>query len=336
MKAPNRRQEGEPRSAPRIVAFGGGTGISCLVSGLKRISPNITAIVTVTDNGGSSGRLRKEFDMVPPGDIRNCLLALAEGEPLLSRLLEYRFEESELAGHSFGNLFITALTRVTGSFDVAVRELNRMLHVRGKVLPATGHKISLIAHHADGSKSTGEVQIARSRKPIERVEIRPRVHAIEPDVAAAIRAAELMVFGPGSLFTSVIPNLLVEGIRREILANPCAKVYVANIMTQPGETTDLDLAGHLRALEIHAGASFLSGVVVHRGAIPPELLGRYAAEGAYPVAGFERVAEAAGIEIVSADLLDRAAASIRHAPEALARIIAEHFESRNGNGGSAA
>ena len=198
------------------MAFGGGTGMSCLLSGLKHFTPHITAVVAMTDNGGSSGRLRKEFDMVPPGDIRSCLLALAEGDPLLVNLLRYRFEESVLAGHNFGNLFLTALTRVTGSFDRAVREANRMLRVRGKVLPATSQKISLIAQHPDGSKSTGEVQVSSAGKPISGVEIRPRVRSIAPDVDAAIRSAELMVFGPGSLFTSVMPNLLVDPIREAI------------------------------------------------------------------------------------------------------------------------
>ena len=218
-----------PTSGPRVVAFGGGTGMSCLLSGLKYFTPHITAVVAMTDNGGSSGRLRKEFDMVPPGDIRSCLLALAEGDPLLANLLRYRFEESVLEGHNFGNLFLTALTRVTGSFDRAVRELNKMLRVRGKVLPATSQKISLIAQHPDGSKSTGEVQVSSAGKPISGVEIRPRVRSIAPDVDAAIRGAQLMIFGPGSLFTSVMPNLLVEPIREAIAANRCEKIYVAPV-----------------------------------------------------------------------------------------------------------
>ncbi len=319
------QRDPELRAAPRIVALGGGTGMSCLLTGLKSLTPRITAIVTVTDNGGSSGRLRKEFDMVPPGDIRNCLLALAEGEPLLRELLRYRFEESDLNGHSFGNLFITALTRVTGSFDVAVRELNRLLAVRGRVLPATDRKISLIAHHPDGTKSTGEVEITAAGKPIQRLEIRPRVRSIEPDVATAIAEAELMIFGPGSLFTSVIANLLVEKIVEGVRANPCPKIYVANIMTQPGETTGLTLGDHIAALEQYGGKGLISGVVVHRGEIPGALIERYAEQGAHPVIEESALAADPALEVVSGDLLDRGGTTIRHHPVALGQLIARSF-----------
>ena len=300
--------------------------MSCLLSGLKAYSDRITAIVTVTDNGGSSGRLRKDFDMVPPGDIRNCLLALSDGDPLLERLFEYRFEESELAGHSFGNLFITALTRVTGSFDRAIRELNRLLRVRGRVLPATGNKVSLIAHHPDGTKSTGEVEISRSSKPIDRVEVRPRVGRVATDVEEAIREARLLIFGPGSLFTSVIPNLVVPGIGEAVLENQGEKVYVANVMTQPGETTGLDLAGHLRALEAHLPRPFLTGVVVHAGEIPSAILERYSADSSVPVEGLQEVRRRQRYRIVEADLVDRGVRNtVRHQPDLLARTIVESF-----------
>ncbi len=310
---------------PAMVAFGGGTGMSCLLTGLKVYSSRITAVVTVTDNGGSSGRLRKEFDMVPPGDIRNCLLALSEEEPLLGRVMQYRFEESQLAGHNFGNLFITALTRVTGSFDLAVRELNRLLKVRGQVLPATGRKVSLIAHHPDGTKSTGEVQVSSSHKPIERVEMRPRVGLAAEDILLAIRESKLLLFGPGSLFTSVIPNLLVPGIRETIRENPCAKIYVANIMTQPGETTGLDLAAHVKIIEAHAGWPFITGLVVHTGGIPAPLLKRYAAEDSSPVDGLAGLLAERSFVVAGGDLIDRSETTIRHHPDRLARIIAERF-----------
>lgn len=311
---------------PRVVAFGGGTGMSCLLSGLKSYPVDLTAIVTVTDNGGSSGRLRKEFDMVPPGDIRNCLLALADAEPLLARLLDYRFEESELRGHSFGNLFITALTRVTGSFDGAIRELNRLLEVRGRVLPATGKKVTLIAHHPGGAKSTGEVQITNAALPIERVEMRPRVSSIAADVAQAIQDADVMLFGPGSLFTSVIPNLLVKGILTAVRANSCPKVYVSNIMTQPGETVGMSLRDHVEALERHAGEAFISGVVVHQGVIDPKLLERYSRDGAEPVlgAGSEDF-PGRDLELAAGDLVCAGAGPIRHCPEKLGRLIHETF-----------
>ncbi len=314
-----------------IVAFGGGTGMSCLLSGLRAHSSRITAIVTVTDNGGSSGRLRKEFDMVPPGDIRNCLVALSDGEPLLTRLMQYRFTESELDGHSFGNLFLTALTRVTGSFDTAVRELNRLLEVRGRVLPATGHKVSLVATHTDGTKSTGEVQVSASGKPIKSVAIRPRVGQAADDVLAAIAEADLIVFGPGSLFTSVVPNLLVPGIAEAVRANDCEKVYVANIMTQPGETDHLDLTGHLDALESHGKDSFLTGVVRNVGEIPDDVRDRYQLGGATLVVGDDQVLVERGLRVVTGDFVDRSSwevsgsSVIRHHAERLADALVKSF-----------
>lgn len=299
--------------------------MSCLLRGLKEYSSRVTAIVTVTDNGGSSGRLRKDFDMVPPGDIRNCLVALADGEPLWADVLQYRFDEAELEGHSFGNLLITALTRVTGSFDQAVRELNRLLKVRGRVLPATGSKVSLIAEHHDGSKTTGEVQVTASGKPIRALEMRPRVGPAAADVVQAIAEAELLVFGPGSLFTSVIPNLLVPGIREAVLANPAPKVYVANIMTQPGETTGLSLSEHLDALEAHAGEPFLTGIVVHRGALPRRLEEKYAREGSVVVEPDDRIGVDRGLIVAEADLRDPTAEVVRHDPKALARCLIQSF-----------
>lgn len=299
--------------------------MSCLLSGLKQYPGQLTAIVTVTDNGGSSGRLRKDFDMVPPGDIRSCLLALAEAEPLLAQALDYRFEESDLRGHSFGNLFITVLTRVTGSFDLAIRELNRLLKVRGKVLPATGTKVTLIAHHPGGDKSTGEVQIGAAGLPIDRVEIRPRVGPVADDVAQALVEADIMLFGPGSLFTSVIPNLLVPGVRERVLANPCPKVYIANIMTQPGETSGMSLLEHVDALERHARCQFVSAVVLHAGEIDAERLERYSRDGAIPVRGGVADLAMREVEVVTGDLLDPGAGPIRHSSVKLASLIHDTF-----------
>lgn len=307
-----------------VVAFGGGTGMACLLSGLRDVFEDITAIVAVTDNGGSSGQLRKDLDMVPPGDIRNCLLALSEGEPILTRVLQHRFEETELGGHSFGNLMIAALTRVTGSFDTAVREMNRILHCRGQVLPATGRKVSLIATHPDGTKSTGEVAVSGSGKPISQLDMRPRVAEPEEDVARAIERADLMLFGPGSLFTSVIPGLLIDGIRRRVLASNAEKVYIANVMTQSGETNDLDLAGHLDALERHAGEPFVTGVLAHDGTFPAEMLERYAAEGCRPVVGTPALAER-DLDLVVADVLDWESNTARHRADRLAQVLVERF-----------
>ncbi|MEM7263562.1 MAG: uridine diphosphate-N-acetylglucosamine-binding protein YvcK, partial [Planctomycetota bacterium] len=249
----------------------------------------------------------------------------------LAEMLQYRFEESELDGHSFGNLFITALTRVTGSFDAAVRELNRLLRVRGQVLPATGHKVSLIATHPDGTKSTGEVQISASAKPIRSVVLRPRVGRAKPDLLEAIEQAELFVFGPGSLFTSVIPNLLVPGIAETVKANPCPKAYVANIMTQPGETDGLDLVGHLDALEQHASGKLLDAVVVNDGEIPPKLQKTYRTYGATPVTGSEAMFEDRGLDVVRADLIDHDLLAsdrpvVRHHSGRLAQCLMDYLE----------
>ena len=307
-----------------VVAFGGGTGMSCLLTGLRRWVDSVTAVVAVTDNGGSSGRLRKEFDMVPPGDIRNCLVALSDGEPILTKLLNYRFEESDLKGHSFGNLMITALTRVTGSFDTAVRELNRLLRVRGQVLPATEKKVSLIARHPGGTKSTGEVEISASQLAIEQLEMRPRVDEPAEDVAQAIESADVLIFGPGSLFTSVIPGLLVDGIRRRVLENRGQKIYIANVMTQRGETNDLDLAAHVDAIERHAGSPFITGVIAHSGEFPESMLARYAQEGSRPVVGAEILRDR-GLRVVEADLLDRTVETARHQSDQLASVLAQQF-----------
>ena len=317
-------EPGSDRSStpPRIVAFGGGTGMSCLLAGLREAPVEVTAVVSVSDDGGSSGRLRKDFDMAPPGDIRNCLLALSGQEPLWARLLDYRFQESELAGHSLGNLLITALTRVTGDFDLAIRELNRLLHVQGRVLPANGGKLTLIGTHTDGTKSTGEGMIARSGKPIASIEARPRIDEPAADVAQAIEEADLIVFGPGSLFTSIIPPLLIEGIRRRVFESPAHKVYIANIMTQPGETDDMGLVDHLDALERHAGDPIIDQVLAHDGSIPDDLLASYSRQGSIPVV-YEGGLEHREIRVSVADLIDRGATSARHHSEILGQMICD-------------
>jgi uncharacterized cofD-like protein len=257
--------------------------MSALLNGLKEYTDRITAVVTVTDNGGSSGRLRNDFEMAPPGDIRNCLLALADIDPLVAQAFQYRFGEAEFKDHCFGNLFITVLTRLVGDFGASIRELNRLLNVRGRVIPATSTRVSLVARHPDGSKSTGEVEIARSGKAIEKVEIRPAPVVMSAEIRQAVEEADLFLFGPGSLYTSVIPNLLLEGIVEAINATGKERVYVANIMTQPGETDGYALSDHIRALRDHVGAEFPDAVVAHQGAIPEEMLCRYRATGAEPV-----------------------------------------------------
>lgn len=325
MRALGDREDGDPR----VVAFGGGTGMPALLRGLKRYSRRITAIVTVTDDGGSSGLLRKDFDILPPGDIRNCLVALAEGEPLLRELFQYRFTEAAFRGHNFGNLFITALARITGSFEAAIREMNRILSVRGRVLPSTNRKVALVAHHPDGTKSTGEGEISRSAKGIERMELRPAPEPMGPEVAEALAGADLILFGPGSLYTSIIPNLLVPGVAEAVRGSRAPRVYVCNIMTQPGETTTFSAADHLEALTRHGGPELVDAIVVNVGTIPARIRRQYAREGARPVRiDGERLG---GIRVVEGDVVAPGDLA-RHDPERLGRLLAETFFGGPGQG----
>ncbi|MBN1419646.1 MAG: YvcK family protein [Planctomycetes bacterium] len=314
---------------PKVVAFGGGTGMPSLLRGLKRYTGRITAVVTVTDDGGSSGLLRKDFDIIPPGDIRNCLVALAEGEPLLSQLFQYRFTEAAFRGHNFGNLFITALTRITGSFEEAIREMNRILSVRGRVLPSTNRKVSIVAHHPDGTKSTGEGEITRSGKVIERMELRPEPEPAGPEILEALDAADLIVFGPGSLYTSIVPNLLVPGILEAVRRSRVPRAYVCNIMTQPGETTSFSAADHVETLERHGTPGLLDAIIVNVGEIPGRIRRQYARQGARPVVVDRERLE--GRRVIEGDFV-AAGALARHDPERLGRLLAETFFGVPGEG----
>ncbi len=247
---------------PKIVALGGGTGLSCVLTGLKEYSRDITAIVSMADDGGSSGKLRQELGIVPPGDIRKCLIALADEEPLMSELLDFRFPDNELGGHNFGNLFLTALARIRGDFGEAVREANRILSVRGQVLPSTLDKISLVATHDDGSKTTGQAVISKTQKRIKKLELRPDPEPLAQDIVDAIEAADLIVIGPGSLYTSIIPNLLIPGMPEALAQSKAVKVFVANIMAYEGETRGYDLPDLLKALDEHANKQRIYNVVL--------------------------------------------------------------------------
>jgi len=260
--------------APKVVAIGGGTGLSTLLRGLKAFTPCITAIVTVADDGGSSGRLRRELGVLPPGDFRNCIAALADDEALITQLFQYRFGQGEgLNGHSFGNLFITALAAVTGSFERALLEAGQVLAVQGRILPSTLEDVTLVAdlrdagHRKAGSSGLtrvhGESVIPKSGQPIERVFLRPDgVHAY-PDAVRALLDADLIVAGPGSLFTSVLPNLLVQDIRRAVGASSALKLYVCNVATQPGETDGFDVGQHVTALQQHVGRGLFPYVLAN-------------------------------------------------------------------------
>ena len=320
----------------RIVAFGGGTGMSTLLGGLKHHSPCITAVVAMADDGGSSGRLRQTLDALPPGDIRSCLVALARAEPMLARLFQYRFEDGELKGHSFGNLFLTALTKLTGSLVEAIEYANRILRVEGRVVPSTSRKVSLVAEHFDGTKTTGQSRVEQSGKPIRTVSLQPDPGEVSPTIREALAEADLITFGPGSLFTSVIPPLLVHGMCEAIAGSPALKVFVMNVMTQPGETDGFGAADHLDAFARHAPGVHLDAVLVHTGDIPPAVVTRYRGEGAEPV----RI-EPEGDWLGSARLVrgDMANASdlVRHDPQRLSESLVELWRTHHrecGGGGT--
>jgi uncharacterized cofD-like protein len=254
------------RRGPKIVAIGGGTGLSTLLRGLKEYTTNLTAIVTVADDGGSSGRLRRELGILPPGDVRNCIAALADAEPLVTNLFQYRFSDgSGLAGHSFGNLFIVAMSGVVGNFEEAIRQTSRVLAVRGQIIPSTLANVTLCAHTDDERTIQGESSISetKAKGQIKEVFLLPEDPPAHPEAVRAILDADMIILGPGSLYTSVLPNLLVKGIRRAFAASPALKLYVCNVATQPGETDGFGVSDHVGAIEEHIGGHLIQWVVVN-------------------------------------------------------------------------
>jgi len=316
------------RRGPKIVVIGGGTGLSVLLRGLKKYTSNLTAIVTVADDGGSSGRLRGDLGIPPPGDIRNCLVALADKEPLMEELLQYRFSTGELAGHCLGNLLLAALTGVSGSFDQAVRGLSKVLAVRGRVLPATLSNITLCAELADGTVVQGESNIPRSKGQIKRVFIKPQRCLPLAEALAAIQAADAVVLGPGSLYTSIIPNLLVKGIPEALSRTSAIKIYVCNVMTQPGETDGYTGSEHLRAIIAHAG-KFLDYALLNTGQIPARLRARYRQDGASPVLADLEEIEKLGVTAIGENLVHQTDV-VRHHPDELAQVILRLIFPANG------
>ncbi|WP_411830539.1 gluconeogenesis factor YvcK family protein [Paenibacillus chibensis] len=274
----------QKRERPRIVVMGGGTGLSVMLRGLKEMPLDITAIVTVADDGGSSGILRSELQMPPPGDIRNVLTALADVEPLMSEMMRYRFSTGAgLAGHSLGNLILAALTDISGDFVTAVRELSRVFAVRGRVLPAAGEAVVLSAEMEDGSIVTGESKIPEAGLRIKRVFLeRSEVEPL-PEAVAAIEEADAILIGPGSLYTSILPNLLVPKLAEAVMASEAIKIFVCNVMTQPGETDGYTVSDHLQAIYDHIGKHLFDYVIVNSGDIPPQVQDKYAEKGAKPV-----------------------------------------------------
>jgi uncharacterized cofD-like protein len=334
------RQQTAGLGGVRVVAIGGGTGLSTLLRGLKHYVArrgheserhpisDLAAVVTVTDDGGSSGRLRREYRVLPPGDIRNCMVALSQDEALLGRLFQYRFHAGRgLRGHSFGNLFLTALSHVTGDFAEAVRVSGKVLAIRGRIFPTTLANVSLEAIMMDGKVVLGETRIVRSGKKIRRLQLRPRRVRPLPEVIEAINQANLILIGPGSLYTSILPNLLVSGVAEAIENSPATRVYLANLMTQPGETDGYSLADHVRVIYAHTRRKFIDWVVASNQPISPEVARRYSKLGAEPVRVDMQDLQRTNVRCLLDNLLEEHGV-VRHNAERLSQLLIEEFVER--------
>jgi uncharacterized cofD-like protein len=314
---------------PRVVAIGGGTGLSTLLRGLKAYTANITAIVTVADDGGSSGRLRGELGILPPGDLRNCLAALAETEPLMTELFQHRFERGSLAGHTVGNVLIGALTEITGDFVAAVSAASRVLAVRGRVLPSTVDQVQLVARLQDGREVRGESAITAAAGRIAELRLVPSGARALPEAVAAVAAADLIVIGPGSLYTSILPNLLLPELADAVRRARGTRLFVVNMMTQPGETGGFTAADHLAALQAVAGPGLCDAVVVNTAAVSAARAAPYRLQGAEPVRVDRQALEALGVPVVAADLA-AAEGLVRHDPDRLAALLLREYLRRAG------
>ncbi|MFZ7943905.1 gluconeogenesis factor YvcK family protein [Neobacillus sp. 19] len=308
---------------PRIVVIGGGTGLPVLLRGLKQYPVDITAIVTVADDGGSSGRLREDLHIPPPGDIRNVLASLSDVEPLVEEMFQHRFKTSnELSGHSLGNLILAAMTSITGNFVHAIQEMSKILNVRGKVLPAANQSVVLHAEMEDGTTVSGESKIPYSGKKIKRVyltsksTIRPL-----PESIHAIRQADLIIIGPGSLYTSILPNLLVPGLGDEVCRSHAKKVYICNLMTQAGETHGYAASDHVKAIYDHMSCAFMNTILVNNEEIPQHIQLRYNEELADPVLYDLPQLFQLGLEVVHADIAYQENGALRHDPKKVANIL---------------
>ena len=316
---------------PRVAVIGGGHGLSNMLRGLKRYTENISAIVTVADDGGGSGMLRQDLGMPPPGDIRNCLEALANTEPLMSELMHYRFTEGSLAGQSFGNLFLAALNGISTSFDAAVSRMSQVLAITGQVLPVTTADVQLEAEFENGASVIGESKIFYCKKKedcrITKVRLIPEHSRALPEAVEAIREADMIILGPGSLYTSIIPNLLVDGIVEAILQSDALKVYVANVMTQEGETEGYTASDHIAAIFQHSAPGLFDLCLTNSSPVPPDVAARYAQEGAEPLRYDAGRCAALGVELVSRPIATVENGYVRHQSENLAReLIQLHAE----------
>lgn len=317
----------------KIIAIGGGTGLSTLLRGLKLLPCEPLAVVTVADDGGSSGRLRKELGILPPGDIRNCLVALSDTEPLMEDLFQYRFEKGEsLGGHNFGNIFIAALTQVTGDFGKAVLAASDVLRVKGQALPFTLDDVTLEAEFLDGTREEGETKIRETGKRIKKLYLKPGNTRPLPGLIDQIRSADVILIGPGSLFTSIIPPFLQPEVAEAVRNAKCPRIYVANIMTEHGETDGFSVSDHLKVLFEHAGGKVCDYCVISTSPISDEVLARYKEEQAEPVRVEVQSIKALGVVPILADLTKRDSV-LRHDPEKLARVIWKLIMQRKRRGG---
>ena len=318
---------------PRIVVIGGGTGLSTMLRGLKRLSRNITAIVTVADDGGGSGMLRADLGMPPPGDVRNCIQALANTEPIMERLLAYRFTEGSLKGQSFGNLFLAALNGMSDTFDEAVRRMSDVLAITGRVLPVTNENVYLAAEFSDGSEAVGESHIADFKKGtdkrIERVRLIPERPRALPEAIEAIEAADMIVLGPGSLYTSIMPNLVTGGVAGAVAQSDAFRIYVLNVMTQDGETEGYTASDHIEALFSNSGEHLFDWCLANSLEIPAELQARYRAEGAEPVEIDDDAVYKLGVGILRAPVASWASGYVRHDPDALSRELLRLYRAKS-------
>jgi len=303
---------------PAVTVIGGGHGLSVLLRGIKSSTNNVSAVVTVADDGGSSGRLREELGIIPPGDLRNCLVALADTEPLMEKLFQYRFEgNSALAGHSFGNLFIAAMNEVTGDMETALKESSKVLAVKGRVIPASKEKVRLDAVMNDGTVVEGESQIPEAHKKIRRVRLFPRKVPAVPAALEAIESADAIILGPGSLYTSIMPNLLVEGVAHALKNSKAIKIYICNVLTQPGETDNYTASQHAKAILDHTGHGALDYVLVNSAPIPEEM---WRGTGAKPVEIDEDKVNALGMGLIKEDLMSTSQIG-RHDPDKLCAAV---------------
>ena len=315
---------------PKVVAIGGGHGLSHLLLGLKEYTANLTAIVTVADSGGSSGRLRQEFNIVAPGDIRNCLVALADTPALMGELFQYRFVEGDgLKGHNFGNLFLTAMVQITkGDFKKAVEESSKVLAIRGKVIPSTVHNVHLVAEYMDGRKTEGEAKIPNIIAPIKRLSLIPQDVMPRDDALTAIAQADIIVMGPGSLYTSILPNLIIKGMSEAIAASSAYKIYVCNVMTQKGETDGFTASDHLRVLLEHTDLKLVDACILNDAVVSnEEALNRYREDNAYPVASDGERIKLMGIKVVATDLLS-VTDYVRHDSKKLTQALIKLIETQ--------